>query len=277
MKELLMNAKGITVSVIGAWLMSTTLATQENPAEPDFDTLDMIEVGDRNYPSWFGTFWSDGSAQLKILSIGSDGIFGTADAPAGSFSLKEICDLVKPRLNLQRGAEAVQVNLYFGYSDTTGKKFYVKDREVLRTLMHGLRDKVCPIDRSAFEDLLKRHPLVPGDAPAPVAYYAGMDEKTYMAARRAALDLPAPTNGGGWVIVTHLERPRPNETVSPKKSDTAEKETPVEPATKQTQVVEENNLENAPPPPSSRPWLYVGALALLCAVGTVFWRIRRKR
>ena len=237
-----MNATGITILATGVWLMSSTLVAQENPAEPDFDTVDMIEIEEPDFISrWRGTFWSDGSAWLERVD-NSVLIVGLAEAPTGSFSFKKTRNFIKPHLSQEKDAGAMQARLYFGYSDTIGRQYYIKDKKVMRKLMHGLRDKVMPHYRSGFEELLGKYPLVPGDDPAPITYYRHMDAKTYMEAYYAAFKLPVPADGE-WVDVTHLSRPVPSETA------------PVSPG---------------------RAWLYGGILAALC-VGAVLWFIRKKK
>ena len=176
---------------MGMSLVSSTLLAQEDAFKLDFDTLDEITFRAGNYPGWYGSFRSDGSA---ILIRSDEGVLsGIAVAPVGSFSLKKIYDLVAPHLKrpVINNKEFFNTTFLLDSSPPTKKKevlnitfrfdraltnretevhFYIEDKRVMRKLMHGLRDKVVPWDKPKFEEFLSQYPLVPGDEPAPFRY-----------------------------------------------------------------------------------------------------------
>ena len=173
-----MRVKGITVLGLGLSLMSSALLAQENPAEPDFDTVKVITVDDGNSPGWYGEFKSDGSA--KLLRRGAEPVYRVAVAPAGSLSIKQIYDLVAPHLKRPPADKKEVLNIIFQFdSSSTNREteihFYIEDKRVMRKLMHGLRDKVVPWVKPSFEEFLSQYPLVPGDEPAPFRYDSKMN------------------------------------------------------------------------------------------------------
>ena len=175
-----MNAKRDMGVIIGMLLVSVALMAETEPFEPDFTQLSEISLSFNLLPEWRGRIWSDGRAKLER----GPSPLGSANAPAESFSLKKIYTLVAPHLKSEHDDRngVLQVGFYFGYSDTSGKGFFVEDKEVIRTLMYELRDKVVPFaNREYFEALLSKYPLVPGDEPSPFVY----DDQTYAAAFHA--------------------------------------------------------------------------------------------
>ena len=269
-----MYAKGITILVMGMSLVSAASAAREKPFKPDFDALRGIEFGDGGYPGWRGSFFSNGRASLSRTNTGS-GAWG--DALEGSFSIKEIYALVAPHLKKPPADKkgGLDVVFFFAPSATNTEKvvyFYIDDKDVMRTIMHGLRDKVVPGARTRFEELLSTYPLVPGDEPEPFAY--GWDDEGYRAALEAVNKMLA--EKPNWVIVGDIDDDTVPVFVT---RGVREKPSPA-PAAEETQgavTKPENGNETKTPAPSRRPCLYgTGVLAVLCA-GIAFWFMRRKR
>lgn len=116
---------------------------------------------------------------MARLSYGTKGL-DRAQAPAGSFSFEEIYNSLLPHLKqgVVDNPQTMAVGLIFGSS---GKGFYVEDKELMRKLMHGLRDKTIPfyfsINSPSFEELFKTRPLVPGDEPKQFIYDYNEEEQ----------------------------------------------------------------------------------------------------
>jgi hypothetical protein len=149
-----------------------------DPSPPGLDQLKGLALLSTR-TGWWGKFFPDGSAQI-IYS--PDDWFS---APGQGFSFAEVYSLLLPHLKHGDNYdydETLSVRLYVGDSV---RRFYIEDKEIMRTLMHGLRDKVVPVSHlmGYFEKVLSEHPLVPGDAPAPFAF---SDEARANAARAKA-------------------------------------------------------------------------------------------
>jgi len=261
-----MKAKRIIVLIAGLSLVSAARADEGTDMDiPPFNQLESIRMG---FGEWNGRFSLDGSG-----SLGREGdLMNFAKAPAGAFSFKDIYNLLIPHLHRNGfNRDTMFVRLNRSDNHPAGRMF-LSDKETMRTLMYGLRDKSVPYSSpKLFEELLSRHPLVPGDDPTPFTY--DYDDESLEAARHAVwgppMILDIPFNGGMPKNGVAASPPNP-ETSAP---DNAGKETSAEPAV--VDAAQDEGAAQMPPP--SRPWLYVGPLALLSAVGTVFWRIRRKR
>ena len=176
--------------------------------------------------------------------------------------------------------------MHFNCSNTKRRAdvlFYIEDKQVMRTLMYELRDKVVPLNRSSFELYLSQYPLVPGDEPSPFSY--GWDEEGYRAAQKTfhgkVSSIFSPP-----IILTNKEDRQDWEIPEFNKSEliylfgtrrfglhsisTAIK----------TQIIAAQEAEDVSlpkiPAPLSRLWLYGGILAVVCA-GAVLWLIRKKK
>jgi len=131
---------------------------------PKLDQLRTIDMGSSRLP-WIGIFRSDGSALLGYGALAGD----SANVPEASFQFEEIYNLLVPHLkpDFNDDVDRMGVGLYTGSS---GKGFYLEDKEIMRKIMHGLCDKVLAspnpfVDEARFRGFLREHPLVPGDPP----------------------------------------------------------------------------------------------------------------
>jgi len=252
-----MNAKRITGSVLGSLLASAALAAGTEPFEPDLEKVSEIVLGFNSLPGWYGKIWRDGRGRLSYGShIGHCG-----SIPGGGFSFEEVYTLVAPHLKwkFDNMGEAMQVGFYFG-DPSSGAGLFIEDRETMRKLMLGLCDKIDLsvsffMDKAGFKKLLMTHPLVPGDPPALREDGTLSYDREKYAVTMAWLDAKPPYDD------------EPEEPFA-----AAGKETPAEPAVEK----KDGAAEDGSASPPHRPWLYVGALALLTAASTL-WIVRRKR
>ena len=314
-----MKRRQISAWVIGMSLASTVLAEEAEPFEPDFSQLTKIEV---RFRGWRGVFSHSGSAVLlrheglhrlsgeektvrssatlqRLGRVAPDLSWDSANAPEGSFSLEDIYRLVAPQLrsgSTQRPAERLSISFSFGYSYNPTIGFYITDKAVMKTLMHGLRDKVVPWSddaRAYLEELLSTYPLVPGEQPAPFAY--GWDDEAFRIASGRAYGpnseetqnwflhalqkrtpeekLASAAECARWEAFFERVKENPADNTVPVKGGSAE----TQPTPTETAVTVGGGSAETPPPTLRRPWLYVGTLAILCAVGIAFWFSRRKR
>ena len=139
-----MKTKQIITLITGMSLTSTAL-TEEAGVAPDINQLEEISVFSPTW--WHISFNPDGSAELS----GGANIYEVARAPAGRFSFEEIYNLLAPHLLVKNNdvdyKEVLQISFRIGTSDegrALGKGFYLKDKEPMRKLMHGICDRLLP-------------------------------------------------------------------------------------------------------------------------------------
>ena len=153
-----MKMKRNVILIVGLLFASTALS--EERVIPSLDKLEAIvlRLGPGGWDS--AVFLPNGAARLNHDLWG----FWT---PEGSFSFEEIYNFIVPHLIQDGYADRdVSVWLYTGQTSTWAMHLRGRSNEVFRTLMHGIRDKVVKDSTYAeFEQLLKKHPLVPGDPP----------------------------------------------------------------------------------------------------------------
>jgi len=260
-----MKKKWVLLLIVGVLLVSDLLSESSNTSVPSIDQVTEINLRSA-HTSWRGYFYPNGSARL----VYGTGIPGVGVAPEGSFSFEEIYNLLIPHLKQDFDRMTVKwpvsVGVYTENQVTVQSwrlipELYPKDKEIMETLMYGLRDKVVHddnaiSDRQLFEKAIKEAPLIPGDD------LIGRNKKSSNAARQGS------TVDNDKTQVSSPSR----ETVQP---DTTENETPVEPTAGQAPVIEEGGSAGTPTP-TGHLWLYVGIPSTLC-VGAVLWFIHRKR
>ena len=296
-----MNIKGITVLGLGMSLVSSTLLAQENAFKPDFKALDAITVNDGRYlkwpgkyskwygngPAWYGEFRSDGSAML--LKVDSDPRLGVAGSPRGSFSVKKIYSLVAPHLKRPPAdkKEFLNVIFHFNCSSTNRRAdvlFHIEDKQVMRTLMYGLRDKVVPLDRYrySFENYLSEYPLVPGDEPTPFSY--GWDEEGYRAAQKTFHGKVSSIFSPPIILTNKADRQDwkvpefDKDGILPLYVTRGFVSPSIAIAIRTQFIAAQTEVASMPYPqaPSSRLWLYGGILAALCG-GVALLLARKKK
>jgi len=289
-----MKGKRFIVAIVGVLLASAEMPAQEEGKTHYERVMAMLQEGGRAVPDfeqvpcitletsptrWEGRFFPNGSA---ILSYGSvEGLNPQAAAPKGSFSFEDVYRLLAPRLktdevgmNVYLHVAGDDINLAWGLPRTE------ENKEIARKLMRGLSEKALPLHngvstKESFEELLATRPLVPGDEPTPsvvsrysrrVARAAEGDTKDWMRIkeamrqmareRRKETGMPdALTDEEERAVAKDFARRRADYGLPPKMAEDGPGETPS---------------------PSIRLWLYVGALALLCAAAAL-WIVRRKR
>ena len=95
-----MKMKQIGAVIIGVLLVSETLAQEREQVPPKLEQVKSVTL--RTKPSrWVGIFYSNGAAKLEWGGWPvSRGFLDNSDAfaPRGSFSLKEVYNLLVPRL-----------------------------------------------------------------------------------------------------------------------------------------------------------------------------------
>jgi len=245
---------------------------------------------------WRGAFYANGAAMLELDSTG---LKSQAFAPKESFSFEKTYALLIPHLRSSReinydNRDGIMFVSFLTADETDPSSFYLRDKDVMRTLMYGLRDKVMPspdlFPKTHFEGVLTMYPLVPGDMPMPFIY-PDYDRKAIAVAEGDTID---------WEKRVERERRHPKalrelngiteippEELIPIAEVAAQRKAEyflaVEAFYGSTAEQDEGgaqaslpSLENEEQEMPSRPWLYVGILSALCA-GAVFWLIRRKR
>ena len=233
--------KRIVTLVVGLSLVSAARADEGAGMDiPSFDQMANIRM---RFGEWNGRFSPDGSGGLQY----SNDSMGFASTPKESFSFEDIYNLLVPHLHRNRfdgGTMFVRLNRIDKHPV---REMYLSDKEVMRTLMYGLRDKSVPWVIHYFEKILSTHPLVPGDEPTPFKYDYP-DKEAYYAAMHTVwgppMEIDIPFNGGmpkNWVAVSS---PNP-ETPAP---DYAGKETSADPAV--VEVAQDEGGAQASPPPS---------------------------
>ncbi|MCL1920883.1 MAG: hypothetical protein FWG50_07365 [Kiritimatiellaeota bacterium] len=290
-----MKTKKIATVITGTLFALTASTAETEMPLPDFDKLTEISLSFHDRDGWRGKICLDGSARLQRNNSVNSVVVVTADAPKGSFPIKEIHNLVKPHLKELPAAneEALFVTFSFTNPDTKSR-FYIDDKEVMRTILHGLRDKTVPFDgKTCFEDVLSKYPLVPGDEPAPFVYGYPSTE-AFLAAREAVYgQLPE----GVWIGIgnkpgTWTELGKISDTLMRQFKEREKQEKEQSEHAQPNATAGEDGRAAAPtprhvaetPPPEDsrassprRPWLPYAAAALcaICAV-TVFWLFRRR-
>ena len=279
-----MRMKHVCLLIAGVLLVSGVSAEENDWSIPNLNQLKEITVTLHPY-SWHGTFYPDGSALLT----GGIGNSVRAVAPKGRISFKKTYALLVPHLrpvqeiNYKTGEDTKFLFVgFFAEDKANSASFYIRDKEPMRTLMYGLRDKVVPINdafssKAKFESFLTNHPLVPGDKPAPVVYATCYD--SFKVTRTAKTDSTALEN-----LYGSLEEEQNQHWEMPPSllSNLVARGVNLNPApaAEETQgavtKAGDRNLTGILAP-STRPWrLYSGILAVLCA-GVAFWFMRRKR
>ena len=166
----------ISTLVAGIVLTQAVFAEEAEPFKPDFSKMTEIQV---SYGGWHGRFFPNGAASLRRLPSYNE-FLDRATAPEGSFSFEEIYGLVvshqKP-LPVPNPKECLTIVFLFNPIGANGMPShffsYIEDKQVIRTLMHGLREKAVPKNKAAkacLEGLYSQYPLVPGEEPAPFRY-----------------------------------------------------------------------------------------------------------
>ena len=166
----------ISTLVAGIVLAPAVFAEEAEPFESDFSKLTTINV---SCGGWDGSFAPNGTAKLQRHNANIE-FWERVDAPVGSFSFEEICALVAYHLKFEpvpNPKECLSMTFLFDPPDARGVPpflfSYIEDKQVIRTLMHGLREKALPRDKTTktyFEELYSKYPLVPGEKPAPFRY-----------------------------------------------------------------------------------------------------------
>jgi len=275
-----MKMKLITVLTIGVSLGRTALSEETGTFVPSLNQLKEIIVIPHHNMSWQGTFYPNGAAKFE-----GGGSSAKAVAPKKSFSFEQTYALLLPHLrpeqevNYRSGEDKEFLFVHFCATDKAGSAaFYIRDKDVMRTLMYGLRDKTLPLDgmfsdKDVFESMFAMYPLVPGDEPIPFKY-AKYDYKV----PRAALE-----DTGYWQemedAMKRYQKARREADGRPEMSPEEERAITEKVAREKAAYIlslqtfaEDEGRAQAP----IRPWLYIGILSALCA-GAVFWLIRRKR
>jgi len=278
--------KRISAVMVGMLFASAALAEEAQPFDPNFSEMTEIRI---MYNRWTGIFWPSGEVMLKKLIEFKDEC--EVMAPPRTFSFEEIYVLVAPHLKPApvpgpKPADALGITFYFRDTEPDRKRFYIEDQQVIRTLMHGVRDNALPWppydeNMAQAERVFSRHPLVPGDEPTPFKY----DEETWRIARETVIALKkmpgAVTNDESKeeAIRIHLEIIQEhNEKLSKRKLPTAmQNEGRAKPSrrTADGETGIEDNASDGSPGTAS-PYLCVGILSALC-VGAVLWFIRKRR
>jgi len=280
-----MKMKKITTLFVGALLASSVFSEETETVIPNLSQV--IEISINPNTGWSANFFPDGSAILRF-SQGGDFLPLTADAPKGSFFFEEIYNLLTPRLKQSLDyKEDMGVGFRCGTSPDglfVGGIFYIGDMETIRKIMYGLCDKVEPsplIGKIFFKELLSEHPLVLGDDTdgnpipgyvkrplffcddpfaenPPVPKDGNTENATPQEARKTD-----PDNGEAQTLLPDREAVQPD-------GKAATASLPLADGTQRLEAVATMDT------PSSRLWLYIGILSVLCA-GVVLWRIRRKK
>jgi hypothetical protein len=265
-----MNTKRSTALVIGMLLALTTFAEEAKPFEPDFSKMKDIIVTSRGRQRWVGQFWPSGGASLE-RSPADINHLAFAQAPAGSFSFEGIYALVAPHLTTAPTALSSEcLTIYFRFEgdeeNPFGTRFWIEDKEAIRTLMHGLRDKVFPRNhRAFFEEALSTYPLVPGDKPTPFKY----SNKAVRIAEKHAREKTL-RNTRDFIKMKRVEKGLT--AASPE-----EEERIVDKEVVRWKIKSFfSDVKGLISILSRRPWLYVGSLGILCA-GVAVWFIRKKK
>ena len=188
------NAKYSAVAGVILALLTATGCANTTPVN-DFEWLvnppawtgsvDLVTAIFVHTGPWIGDFSPDGSARL-VYGAGP----GADIAPEGSFSFEEIYNLLLPFLKRHenekaaaresggavvggfgraRNREKIMGGSFTAAYSHFGWSFPIADKNVMRRLMYGLRDKIGGEggyrSHAHYEGLLRKHPLVPGDPP----------------------------------------------------------------------------------------------------------------
>ena len=276
-----MKMKQIGAVVIGMLLVSETLAQERERTPPKVEQVKSITL--KTKPSrWVGVFYSNGAAKLEWYGgTGSSGLDNTdAFAPRGSFSFKEVYNLLVPRLQQDGDGKTTmlvhidntsQETFFGGYLEQTEE-----NKKIVRKLMNRLCNKVVPGHKETFERLLREYPLLSGDMPVSRVYKEDPNQTAFLIAHNDTIDWDRIKEG-----IRRSVKERREETGMPD-ALTEEEERAVAKELAQwrgyyglpPEMAEDDS--GGTPSPANRPWLYVGILSALCA-GAVLWLIRRKR
>ena len=174
----------ISTLVAGIVLVTAVFAEEAESFELGINNVQEINV---DFGGWKGRFLPDGTAKLQRSNANIE-FWERVYAPEGSFSFEDIYALVAPHLKVEsafKPKESLIIGFFFDRSNDTGIMhpyvfFYIEDKQVARTLMHGLRAKAEPRDKTTktyFEGLYSKYPLVPGEEPAPFRYDSSKRER----------------------------------------------------------------------------------------------------
>jgi len=272
-----MKTRQVIVLMIGMSFMSGASGQEVERSIPNLDQVIEIAPGSP-HTRWLASFYSDGSAELK---------YGTGEspqgtAPAGTFSFKEVYDLLAPYLkpvNQEVGDKMGRTFMIIGIGLRIGDEevsqrwcLYPEDIEIFRTLMNMLRDKVVPHNnifannKQAFEDALKKYPLV---RKYPIDYDAfvhGLITEEEMYIRdEPRLDIRSEEDA---------QRIREQMQAAADKEQEKGRAKASPPSRKEKSGIEDHASDGSPG--TASPYLYVGILSALCA-GAVIWFIRKRR
>ena len=167
--------------------ISLTLATSGADAKTLFPSLEKvteIRLGFHSEAEWRGRFFTNGVARLAYGKQTLMDAVDMAQAPEGSFHFKDIYNILAPYLKQGQVVDTTNTMAVGFVLGSSGKGFYIEDKEIMRKLMHELRDKTIPLHKSSFENLLSTKPLVPNDNPS--QFFYDHDEKDYISMQLAA-------------------------------------------------------------------------------------------
>ena len=180
----------ISILVAGIVLARIVFPEEVESFDPDFSKMEEIGVVSGK---WHGQFWPNGAARLQGFPS-HDECWDRANAPEGSFLFEEIYSLVASHLKPMfdpNSKKGLAITFFFNAPDARARGtplyycFRIEDKQVIRTLMHGLREKTVPMNETAktyLEELYSKYPLVPGEAPDSFRYgfFRNLDKGTKM-------------------------------------------------------------------------------------------------
>jgi len=272
-----MRMKQISVLMAAMVLVSNVLAQERERMPPKLEQVKSITLHTKP-ARWKGIFYSNGAAKLEWCGgTGFSGFLDNTDAvaPRGSFSLKEVYNLLVPCLKLD-GDSRTAMSVHIEY-DTSQETFYggyltqtEENKKIVRKLMGRLYNKVVPRNKGIFEKLLGEHPLLAGDMPVSHVYKEDPGQTAFRIAEGDTID---------WQLMEsepkrRIKERRVAEGLPPILTEKEERDIKEDIA--RSQAFYESLRESQQGKAANRPWLYAGILAALCA-GIALWFIRRKK
>ena len=279
-----MKANRIVIIIVGLVLTSVALSGETDA--PSIPGLDQVQGIGFYSGIWNVRLFTNGMAML-ICGEGAQPMEG-ANSLDGSFPFEEIYNYLIPFLKEENEVSLETMTVSLSRNDIhgnfTGKVFYIDDKDAIRYVMYGFRDKVVPNHRIYFEGLLGKYPLVPGDEPTPFAY----DDEAYAIAYRAKWGIwPWDINGYKGKVLTNFmissvanhEKSSPFITNKTRRAS-AENETKLSTTEEQPQSAENEPLTpmpvNADDSTQSNLLLYL-VICTLLFFGVVFHFVKKKK
>ena len=169
----------ITFIVIFSFLYKTKSNENVEIIIPLLEQVKYIRV---RYEPWLGRFYPNGMGVLNIQDERSIGVESRREI----FLFEEVYNYLITNLNVKDYNDDIEEKMFvwFHFDETTTQKYFISDKQVIKSIMYGLRDKITfpNRDTSNVEEVLNKHPLAPDDEQI-LFKYDYPDRESYLKAK----------------------------------------------------------------------------------------------